>query len=35
MPRSFNQKLKPFYVMNYLLENTDEEHTVYCFVARG
>lgn len=28
MPRSFNQKLKPFYVMNYLLENTDEEHTV-------
>lgn len=28
MPRSFNQKLKPFYVVNYLLENTDEEHTV-------
>ena len=28
MPRSFNQKLKPFYVMNYLLGNTDEEHTV-------
>ena len=26
MPRSFNQKLKPFYVMNYLLENTDEGH---------
>ena len=26
MARSSNQKLKPLYIMEYLLRNTDEEH---------
>lgn len=28
MPRSRYQKLKPLYIMNYLLQNSDEEHLV-------
>ena len=28
MARSSYQKLKPLYIMNYLLQNTDEEHPV-------
>ena len=28
MARSPYQKLKPLYIMNYLLQNTDEEHPV-------
>lgn len=28
MARSRYQKLKPLYIMNYLLQHTDEEHTV-------
>ena len=28
MPRSRYQKLKPLYMMNYLLQNSDEEHLV-------
>ena len=28
MARSSYQKLKPLYVMNYLLQNSDEEHPV-------
>lgn len=28
MPRSFNQKLKPLYLMKYLLRNSDEAHPV-------
>ena len=28
MARSSYQKLKPLYIMNYLLQNTDENHPV-------
>ena len=28
MARSSYQKLKPLYIMNYLLQNTDEDHSV-------
>ena len=28
MARSSYQKLKPLYIMNYLLQNSDEEHPV-------
>ena len=28
MARSSYQKLKPLYIMNYLLQNSDEEHLI-------